>query len=74
MIVELVFLRTMSIGFTGGVAEWVRHSALNHKESALVGSNPVVRLQTTSQQPTQLSILSSSVNEQSEANFEGHKP
>ena len=47
-----------------GVAEWLRRSVSNLVRSTRAGSNPVVG--TTSQQPTQLSILPWAVDEYSE--------
>ena len=51
---------------SGGVAEWLRHSASNLVRSPCVGSNPVVGI--TNHMPTVKSnvILPRSVNENSE--------
>ena len=48
------------------MAEWIRRGVSNFVRHTRVGSNPVLTLQATSQQPIQLSILPRSVNECSE--------
>ena len=49
----------------GGVTQWLRRSVSNLVRSTRVGSNPFDSTINHSQQPTQLSVPSGSVNEYS---------